>query len=139
MMYKFTFSIQVDTGFTDPTRHLAHHNHLVLFQKARLAYLDQFGYTERNIEGLRMLIVEVTCTYKQELFQNDLAEVKCRVDEIRPKVFCMSYVIEKNGQVCALGTTKSVCADPVSKKSTLLPEAFVSVVTRYEGMETPNP
>ncbi|MFH1154753.1 MAG: thioesterase family protein [Pseudomonadota bacterium] len=137
MTYKFVFPIQVDTGNTDPSRHLAHHNHLVLFQKARQAYLEQFGYTERDIEGLRMFIVEANCVYKRELFHQDRVVVKCRVDEIKTKVFSMTYSIERDDEVCARGYTRSVCADPVSSKSVPLPGVFVSTISRYESLGMP--
>jgi len=133
MEYKFTVSIEVDTGPGTPANHLAHHHYLVLFQEARKAYLDQFGYSERDIEGFMMFIVEVNCVYKKELFHQDRIEVKCRINQIKNKVFSMSYVIELAGQVCAQGLTHSVCVDKVTGKSVPLPRAFVSAISRYEG------
>ena len=133
MVYKFTRSIQVDTGLENPANHLAHHHYLILFQEARQAYLDQFGYSERDIEGFGMFIVEVNCVYKKELFHQDRIDVKCKIDHMKNKVFSMSYVIERTGQVCAQGLTHSVCVDPVIGRSVPLPRAFVSAVSRYEG------
>ena len=132
--FSFSLSLQVETGFDDPARHLPHHHHLVLFQKARLAYLDQFGYTERNIEGRRMFIVEANCRYLKELFDRDAVEVRCRVDDLRSKVFSMRYSIEKDGDPCALGYTRSVCVDTATRRSVFLPEAFVTAVRRFEGL-----
>lgn len=135
MEYRYIYPLQVDTGVKNSTSHLAHHNHLVLFQQARLGYLGQFGYTEKNIEGTRMFIVEAHCVYKKELFHRDLIVVKCCVDQIKPKLFSMSYEIEKNDQVCARGYTKSVCVDPELKKTICLPQLFVSQVTRHEHLD----
>ncbi len=133
MTFQFSLPLEVDTGSKEPDNHLVHHNHILLFQQARVAYLKQFGYTERNIEGFRAFIVEVACTYKNELFNQDQIEVKCRMDDIKGKVFSMSYSIEKDGIVCAHGMTKSICINPVSKEPVPVPDAFAAAVARYES------
>jgi YbgC/YbaW family acyl-CoA thioester hydrolase len=131
-MYKFFFPIRVDASSINQARHLPHHNYLLFFQKARQAYLQQFGFTEQDIAGKRMFIVEAHCIYKKELFLWDEVIVKCRVNELRPKVFVMGYSIEREGLVCARGTTKSVCVNPDTRKSVPLPKAFVSEIIAYE-------
>ncbi len=135
MISQFCLTCVVDTGSEDLSRHLTHHNHILLFQKARQAYLAQFGYTEQNIEGLRMFVVEVRCTYKHELFHRDKIDIRCRMDEIGNKVFSMSYTIERGETLCALGMSKSVCAEPGVKKAVSLPRAFLEKVSQYEGDE----
>ena len=125
MNRSFAIPIQVETGSDDPSAHLAHHNHLLLFQKARQAWLGQFGYTERNIEGLRMFVVEANCVYKAELFNRDNVQVTCQPESVTGKLFTLSYTIERQGRVCARGFTKCMCVAPVTRKSVPLPEAFV--------------
>ena len=135
MTARFCLTCVVETGSADLSRHLTHHNHILLFQKARQAYLAQFGYTEQNIEGLRMFVVEVRCTYKRELFHQDKIDIRCQMDEIKNKVFSMSYTIEREGTLCALGMSKSVCAEPGGKKAVSLPHPFVAKVSQYERDE----
>ena len=134
MTYQFSLPFDVDTGSPESLRHLAHHNHLLLFQKARQGYLTQFGFSERDIAGFPMVIVEVTCQYKKELFHNDKIQVRCRVDEIKGKVFSMSYSIEKEDGICASGTSKNVCLDPVSRKAVQVPKAFTAAVSKFESI-----
>jgi YbgC/YbaW family acyl-CoA thioester hydrolase len=131
-MYKFFFPIRVDAGLMNQASHLPHHNYLLFFQKARQAYLQQFGFMEQDIAGKRMFIIEAHCIYKKEVFLGDEVIVKCRVSELRPKVFVMEYSIEREGLVCAHGTTKSVCVNPDTRKSVPLPESFVSAIIAYE-------
>jgi acyl-CoA thioesterase FadM len=57
------------------------------------------------------------------------------MDEIKNKVFSMSYTIEREGTLCALGMSKSVCAEPGVKKAVLLPHPFVAKVRQYEEGE----
>ena len=94
--------------------------------------MQQFDFTEADIAGQRMFIVEAHCIYKKELFLDDQVIVKCRVSELRPKVFVMEYSIEREGLVCAQGTTKSVCVNPDTRKLVPLPKAFVSAIIAFE-------
>ena len=129
-----SYDLGTDSRVPSTSRHLPHHQHILLFQKARQAYLAQFGYTERDIEGFGMFIVDVHCTYKREIFHQDKIDIKCGVDEVKGRVFSMSYTIERDGILCALGASKNVCVDPVFQKAIPLPQSFVAKISQYEKL-----
>jgi acyl-CoA thioester hydrolase len=135
-MEKFKFSVLITVRIHDLNygNHVGYQNYLVYFQEARIAYLKQFGFSEHDIGGFRMLISSAECRYKQELLMGDKIVVGCRVSQLKPKMFIMDYQISRTYKTCALGSTTQVCFDPVEKKVANVPPAFVAAVKAFEGL-----
>lgn len=130
----FSIPLTVRVGDLNYGNHVGHQNYLLYFQEARMAYLRRFGFYEHDIAGFRMVLVEAGCTYKKELNHRDAIVVKCGVRQLKSKAFIMAYQIEKDGRVCAEGTTTSLCLDRQSGKVVRLPAAFVKAVCDFEGV-----
>jgi len=111
---------------------VGHQVYWVYFQEARIAYLRQFGFSEGDIGGCRMLITSAECRYKQELFLGDEIRVGCRVDQLKAKMFIMDYHITRAGNICAQGTTAQVCKGRGENKLVRLPAAFTAAVKAFE-------
>jgi len=128
------FSIFLDVRVSDLNygNHVGYQNFFSYFQEARIAYLEQFGYSEMNIEGYGMIVGEANCKYKQELFLNDRIRIACCIREMKSKLFVMQYEITKDGSTCAEGFTKNLCYDYQAKKVSRLPDAFVQNITSFE-------
>ena len=135
-MEKFKFSVPITVRIHDLNygNHVGYQNYLVYFQEVRIAYLKQFGFSEGDIGGYRMLISSAECRYKQELFLGDEIVTGCRVGQLKPKMFIMDYQISRAGKICALGSTTQVCFDQAQKKVTGVPPAFVAAVKAFEGL-----
>ena len=114
--------------------HVGHENFLSYFQEARVAYLDQFGYSEMDMGGCGMIMAEAGCKYKQALFLNDAIHVACAVVGFRSKGFTMTYRIERNNIVCAEGFTVNLAYDYQSQKVVRLPEEFVHRIKAFENL-----
>lgn len=136
--FKFSFPITVRISDINYGNHVGYQHFFSYFQDARIAYLHQFGFSERDIAGYGMLVAEATCQYKRELFHGDHIIVQCRVSLIRKKSFIMTYQIEKEGLLCATGSTTNMCFDSKNKKVIQLPEAFITAVEFYEGAMVKN-
>jgi len=133
--FKFSISITVRIGDINYGNHAGYHCYFLFFQEARIAYLQQFGFSEHDIAGCAMMISSADCRYKRELFLGDEMTVSCRVSRLKSKLFTMDYQIERAGQVCATGSTTSLCLDPHQKKVAKLPPDFVRAVEVFEGDE----
>lgn len=133
--FKFSIPLLVRVSDLNYGNHVGYQNFLSYFQEARIAYLAQFGYSERNIEGYGMIVAEANCKYKQELFLNDSIRVGCRVKEIKSKLFVMQYRILKADLTCAEGFTKNLCYDYQANKIVRLPEPLVKNVQTLEGLK----
>ena len=133
--FNFSIPITVRIGDINYGNHAGYHCYFLFFQEARIAYLKQFGFSEHDIAGYAMMISTADCRYKRELFLGDEVMVSCRVSRLKSKLFTMNYRIERAGQVCATGSTTSLCLDPRGKKAVKLPPVFVRVVEEFEDNE----
>ena len=132
--FRFSISLTVRVNDLNYGNHVGYQNFFAYFQEARIAYLEQFGYSEMDIEGHGMIVGEANCKYKQELFLNDRIDIACRIKEIKSKMFIMQYLITKNDSPCAEGFTKNLCYDYQDKKVVRLPEAFAEKITSFEKL-----
>ncbi len=136
-MAEFKFSIPLTVRIDDINygNHVGYQIYFLYFQQARIAYLAQFGFSEFNINGYGMIISEANCRYKQELFFGNDIIVKCKVSELKSKMFIMEYLITKADKVCAIGFTNNMCFDYKNKKVVILPQEFINTIKNFEGTE----
>ena len=133
--YKFSFPIHIRISDINYGNHVSYAFYLLYFQDARIAYLNNLGFSELNIgDGKGIIVSEVDCKYKRELLLGDEIDVKCKVSSMRSKGFEMEYLIERKGETCALGKIVILCFDYDNKKISALPETFVNKVKEFEGM-----
>ena len=133
--FKFSIPLKVHISDVNYGGHVGYQVYLSYFHEARIAYLKEFGCTELDIHGYGMIISEVKCKYKKELFHMDAIRVKCGIGEFKSKVFIMEYQIEKGDHVCAMGSTTNLCYDYQKKKVVELPLEFVKTIKEYEGLD----
>jgi len=136
-MKEFKFSIPITVRISDinAANHVGYQNYFLFFQEARIAYLNQFGFSELNIDGFGMIISAVDCQYKQELHFRDDITVQCRVSHVNRRAFIMEYRIVRADTICATGTTTNLCFDYGAKKIVPVPQAFVRAVKEFEGID----
>jgi acyl-CoA thioester hydrolase len=131
--YNFYRALTVRVNDLNYGNHVGHQNFFAFFQEARVAYLNQFGYSELDLGGCGMILAEAGCKYKQALLLNDKVRVACAVVEFKSKRFTMAYQIERDQIVCAEGFTINLGFDYQSNKVVRLPEEFIRRITAFEG------
>ena len=132
--FKFSISLRVRAGDLNFGNHVGHQNYLLYFQEARIAYLDQLGFSELDIDGFATMIAEANCRYKKELFLGDTLSVGARVGRLRKKIYTMEYAILRGQTVCAEGYTAGLCLEKSAKKVVRLPQKFIDAVLNFEGI-----
>jgi acyl-CoA thioester hydrolase len=132
--FKFHISLAVRVSDLNYGNHVGNQNFLSYFQEARVAYLNQFGYSEMDMGGCGMILAEAGCKYKRALFLNDHVHVACAVVELKSKRFTMAYLIERDHTVCAEGFTINLAFDYQSNKVVRLPEEFIRQITEFENL-----
>lgn len=132
--YKFTIPLSVRACDLNYSGHVGYQNFFIFFQEARIAYLNQFGFSELDIGGYGMIIAESNCKYRQEMYLNQQFLIGCRVHKLKSKLFIMDYQIESEEKICAEGFTKNFCYDYKAKKVVKLPDVFLKAVGVYEGL-----
>lgn len=130
--YNFSIALTVRVNDLNYGNHVGYQHFFSFFQEARIAYLDQFGFSELDIGGGSMIVSEANCQYKRELHLKDQIRVGCAVRELKSKLFLMDYAILKENVICAKGFTKNFCYDYNTQSICRVPDVFAQAITEYE-------
>lgn len=125
---KFVFSTEVILRISDINYggHLGNDSVLSIFQEARLRFLNQFGYSEVNIEGSSIIMVDAVVQYKSQGFYGDVLIVEVTVNDMQKTGCDFIYrAFNKNtGKEVARGKTGIAFFDYKNNKLASIPEAF---------------
>ena len=132
--FKFHRTLTVRVNDLNYGNHVGHQNFFCYFHEARVAYLNQFDYSELDLGGCGMILAEAGCKYKQALFLNNTVRVTCAVSELKAKRFTMIYQIVRDEAVCAEGFTINLAFDYGTSRVVRLPEVFIRRIEAFEGL-----
>jgi len=135
-MEGFSFSIPYTVRIADINYggHVSNAAVLSFFQDARIAYLQNVGYSELDIGGgCGIILPEARVRYLAEMFLGDVLEIGVRVAAMKRSSFDMEYRIERDGAATVEGTTALVGFDYQRRKPSRLSEDFRERVTVLEG------
>lgn len=108
--------------------HLGNDRAFLIFQEARIRFLENLGYSEANIsEGKGLVVVEAGCRYLREVFLHDELEVRVALGEVVGKKATFEYVVIRKGdsQEVLAGFTAILAFDYALRKVAALPEHFL--------------
>ena len=71
-----TFHIPVRIADINYGNHVGNDAFVSIIHEARMQWLQQYGYTELNIEGTGLIMSDLTVEFKNESFYGDVVEVK---------------------------------------------------------------
>lgn len=128
---KFNFKTEMLIRITDINYggHVGNDSFLSLIQEARVQFFKQFNYTETNIEGLGVIMIDAAIEYKSELFYGDLVEISVTVGRISKVGFDLFYLIEKKinnvSTIVAKAKTGILCFDYKVRKVAPVPQVVI--------------
>jgi acyl-CoA thioester hydrolase len=99
MPSEFIFNTEIDIRISDINYggHLANDAVLALAHEARLRFLATYNYSEKDVEGLGLIMTSAAITYKNEAFHGDKLTIEIAIDDITRLGFDLFYRI-KNEQ-----------------------------------------
>lgn len=113
--------------------HVGNDAFVSIIHEARMQWLQQYGYTELNIEGIGMIMSDLTIEFKNESFYGDVAEVKIGVTGVSRVSFelCYQLFATRNNETVLLSNAKTgmVCYDYAAKKVVAIPEPLKTILT----------
>ncbi|MDP3929769.1 MAG: thioesterase family protein [Bacteroidota bacterium] len=106
--------------------HLANHVYLEMMQEARMQFLAQFGYSEKNLAGVGVIMGDTAIVYKQECFYGDVLRIEVCAADFGVRSFDLLYRFSKadNSLVCE-AKTGMVCFDYHLRKTVAVPQEFI--------------
>lgn len=134
---RFDFITEIPIRITDLNYggHLGNDVALSLLHEARVRFLRHYGFTELNIDGVSILMVDSALVYKSEGFYGDILRVEVGTKDFT-RVGCdVVYRMTRkaDGDEVARAKTGIVFYDSERKRVVRLPEVF------RQTMETVNP
>jgi acyl-CoA thioester hydrolase len=129
MTTPFIAPYTVTIGDINYGRHLGNDRALLIFQEARIRFLESFGLSEGNIgEGRSLVVVEVGCRYLREIFLHDELAVQVTLGGIEGKKATFQFVVTRkgDGQQVLTGFTAILAIDPALRKVVELPQPFLA-------------
>lgn len=123
---QFTFSTLIPVRITDLNygNHVGNDSMLSILHEARMQFLAQFGYTEMEMEGVGMIMSDVSIEFKTEVFYGDVIRAYVLVHDITRAGFDLYYKLTRSSDesVIVIAKTGMICYDYQLKKVVRLPE-----------------
>lgn len=133
---KFTASYRVRVDDINYGGHMGNERALVIFQDARILFLESLGYAERDIgEGLGVILPEAALRFRREAFLHDVLTTRVAIGGMTGSSFEMLFesTRESDSEVVLTGTTKMIAYDYGAKKVRPLPDAFRKALEPFAG------
>jgi acyl-CoA thioester hydrolase len=125
----FSYSTPFAVRITDLNygSHVGNDKVLSFLHEARVRFLNSFGYSELNMEGVGLIMADAALVFKSEIYYGDELLISVQTVEFSRAGFDLVYKIEKKmaGKlvVAAIAKTALVCYDYGKKKVAALPDA----------------
>jgi acyl-CoA thioesterase FadM len=133
--YEYTTIIPVRITDINYGNHLGNDALLSLIHEARVRYLNNIGFTEVNIDGCGIIMVDSVIIYKSEVFYGDNLIFNVSVTGISNTGCDFYYRIlsQNNSNEAALAKTGIAFYDYNKKKISAVPEFFVKKIEELKS------
>ena len=131
MPKKFLFSSQIDVRITDVNygNHLGNDALISIIQEARVRFLNHYGYTELNIEGVGLMMADLAVIYKSQSYYGDSLTVEVGIGDISKKSCDLFYrVTKEKDKIVALCKTTVAFFDYKTQKPARIPGEFLEKI-----------
>jgi len=135
----FSHTVRVRFAETD-AQGIAHHaSYVVWLEEARVAHLAAVagGYTAIRERGIEALTTGIELTYERGAVFDDVLTVRVRCAEARGARFRYEYVVERDGERVATGSTRHATVDAVTQRPVRVPDWLLGDL--LSGSGTPRP
>lgn len=130
----FESTYRVSIGDINYGGHLGNDKALVVFQDARLLFLNSMDCTEIDIgDNLGIIMVEAGVRYLREIFHNEELHIAISVTEIRGKKFTLEYLVTRlpEKETVLTGRTSFLIFDYSARKVVVMPDSFREKLLKY--------
>ncbi len=106
--------------------HVGNDSILTIIHEARVQLFQEYGYTELDVEGLGIVMVDATIQYKSQILYGTVLRVEIAVNEFTRYGCTLNYrIISKNsGKEAVLAKTTIFFYDYRKNKVANMPQKF---------------
>jgi len=133
--FEFTTIIPIRITDINYGNHLGNDALLSLIHEARVRYLNNIGFTEVNIDGRGIIMVDSAIIYKSEVFYGDELIFNVTVNGISNTGCDFFYRIlsQNNSREAAIAKTGIAFYDYNRKKISHVPELFIEKIEELKS------
>lgn len=116
---------------TDGMGVVHHSNYIRYFECARLAFMEQLGYSivQCEADGVTMPVVSVECRYLHPARLGDVLTVTVEIDRLPgARLFLRQRVLNAEGRVCAEGRVTAGFLDKETGRVVRCPRQFAELI-----------
>jgi len=132
---KFIFKTEIPIRITDINYggHLGNDSVLSLVHEARLRFLKHLGYSEANVEGVGIIMIDAAIQYKSEGFYGDELLVEVAVTDFSSVGcdFIFKLTSKNSNKEIALAKTGIVFFDYEKRKTVPVPAEFKKKIESF--------
>jgi 4-hydroxybenzoyl-CoA thioesterase len=132
--FPFSTDIAVRIGDINYSGHLGHDAVVSLIHEARVRFLKAHGFTELDIDGLGLVMTELTVLYKAEVFYGETLTIAVSVRDVTKYGFDFVYRIvgTETGKEVARAKTGMLFFDYERKRVVGVPKGFKAAFAAQE-------
>ncbi|MBN2348348.1 MAG: thioesterase family protein [Bacteroidales bacterium] len=129
----FTTELQLRISDINYGGHLGNDAVLTIAHEARIRFLNALHYSEKNIEGLGIIMTDAAVLYKSEGFYGDMLQIKMGIADITRVGFTLIYVMENKNTKAEIArvNTSLVFFNYDIRKVSEVPQGFLEAVKSY--------
>lgn len=125
----FIFKTEIPLRITDINYggHLGNDKILSLMQEARVRFLKELGYSEMDVEGFGIIMIDAEIEFKSESFYGDVISIEVAtggIDKIGLDIF-YRLTEKSSGKLVAKAKTGILIFDYSRRKIVPVPEKFI--------------
>jgi acyl-CoA thioester hydrolase len=134
MTERYSAQYRVTIGDINYGGHLGNDKALIIFQDARIQFLQSLGCSEKDIgDGRGIIMVESGVRYLREVFLHDELTVSIVVTELKGKKFSFDYAVRRDadGELVISGFTAFLAFAYEGRKVAAVPEGFKKKLSAF--------
>ena len=124
--------IAVRIGDINYGGHMGNDAVLSVIHEARMQMLNNWGYTELEIDGTGLIMADVMIAYKGEAFYGNKLYITLYATEVTEHSFDLLYHIKTDEKDIAHGKTGMLCFDYKARKIVTMPQSLKNRLTMVD-------
>jgi acyl-CoA thioester hydrolase len=129
-----SFTIPVRISDVNYGNHVGNDSIISIIHEARVQWLNQYNFTELNIDGIGLIMSDLEIEFKKESFYGDIIEVQLSIGEVSKVRFELYYQLNTKNYdesvILAIAKTGMVCYNYLNKKIAAIPGALKTILTQ---------
>jgi YbgC/YbaW family acyl-CoA thioester hydrolase len=133
----FSFCTNMPIRITDINHggHVGNDRYLTYLHEARQQFLNHFGYTELDVEGIGLVMADAVLEYKKELHYGHNLRIWVTAADFDKLGFDVFYKLEvaenDDWKIAAKAKTSMVAFDFANRKKMIVPDAAVKKLQHH--------